>query len=327
MPSVASQANKAQKFCALLASQVSGRVLDMASLLTDFMRVSRRHPCPVCRRPTWCLVTRSCPQNPTEAICARVVSPHKRGDAGWLHQIRGDYHAPQRPPAMPERPPAVRHDLATACKKWEFRMSPQKRQYLATQLGVSEDSLRRLGVGWATAEALREFDTGCQELGAYVFPMHNAARGVIGARLRAESGFKWAIKGSKQGVFYPIGLKFGRPMLFLAEGPTDCMALLDMGFCAIGRANCSAGGGLLREIVRNLRPASVIIVSDNDAPGLLGAAKIGEALLSRAAEVKIIRTPAGVKDVRQWKSVGAVAQDVQRLVSRAKPLQTPAIDF
>ncbi len=299
----------------------------MASLLTDFCRVSRHHPCPICRHPTWCLISRNSPQNPAEAICARITSPHKRGDAGWLHQIRGDYHAPQRPPPLPERPPVVRHDLAAACKKWEFRMSPQKREYLAGQLGLSEDSLRRLGVGWATAEALREFNTGCQEIGAYVFPMHNAARGVIGARLRAESGFKWAIKGGKQGVFYPIGLKIGRQMLFLAEGPTDAMALLDMGFSAIGRANCSAGGNLLREIVRNLRPESVVVVSDNDEPGILGAAKIAEAMLGHVREVKIIRTPAGVKDVRQWKSVGGSSQDIERLVSRARPLAAAPMDF
>ena len=61
----------------------------------DWRRVSKAKPCPVCGKPDWCLVTG--PQgDSTAAICARVESPKRCGEAGWLHVLRDD--GPAWPP-------------------------------------------------------------------------------------------------------------------------------------------------------------------------------------------------------------------------------------
>jgi hypothetical protein len=72
---------------------------------SDWKRVSRRRPCPVCGRPDWCLFTG--PEDaPTAAICARTESPKAAGSAGWLHRLREDDRRPVRTirRAVPMRP-------------------------------------------------------------------------------------------------------------------------------------------------------------------------------------------------------------------------------
>lgn len=61
------------------------------SLLNDYIRVSRKHPCPVCGKPDWCMISRDDPANPSKALCKRVEFPIKWRDAGWLHKLRDDH--------------------------------------------------------------------------------------------------------------------------------------------------------------------------------------------------------------------------------------------
>ena len=56
---------------------------------SDWLRVSRSRPCPICGKPDWCLIVGPT-DDPTAAICARVESGNRRGDAGWLHRLRDD---------------------------------------------------------------------------------------------------------------------------------------------------------------------------------------------------------------------------------------------
>jgi len=45
---------------------------------TDWQRVSKRRPCPVCEKPDWCLYVG--PDGvPTAAICSRIESPKRAG--------------------------------------------------------------------------------------------------------------------------------------------------------------------------------------------------------------------------------------------------------
>ena len=79
--------------------------------------------------------------------------------------------------------------------------------------------------------------------------MRNGAGEVVGVRLRKSDGKKLSIKGSKEGLFIPTGLK-PCDRLLIGEGPTDTAALLDLGFEAVGRPSCTGGGRLLPELVR-----------------------------------------------------------------------------
>jgi DNA primase len=157
--------------------------------------------------------------------------------------------------------------------------------------------------------------------------MVDVFRRVLGVRLRTASGRKFSVTGGHDGLFIPINLETdldasGR--LLVTEGPTDCAAMLDFGFCAVGRSSCTGGVRLLVELAKQRRPAETIIVSDADTPGQRGAGNLAAVLLAYSPAVRIITPPTGIKDARQWKQRGATAADVAAAIDAA-PVQRLAI--
>lgn len=280
----------------------------MTRTATDWQRVSKGRPCPVCDRPDWCLYAGPA-DSPTAAICARVESPKKCGEAGWLHKLRED---PLRPaprrlrtirPATPEAP-AV--DFAKLAAGWAAVIHPYALDSLAKRLGLSPGSLRRLGIGWAST------------FRAFSFPMRDAAGQVVGIRLRGDNGKKWAVPGSREGLFYAADLPHGGRLL-VCEGPTDTAACLDWGFHAIGRPSCTGGVRHAVELVKRLAPAEVVIVADGDTPGLTGAERLAAVLVAYVAAVRVVAPPRGVKDARAWLQAGGTSADVQAAIDAATP--------
>ena len=274
----------------------------------DWHRVSKRRPCPVCERPDWCLFTGD-PDAPTAAICARVESPKRCGEAGWFHRLRDD---PLRLPtrtrrvAVPTKAPTEKPILDFGAFAWQCHlgMIPDALRRFAEELGVSARNLRRLLVGWSLSHR------------AWSFPMSDAAGSIVGIRLRLPGGRKLAIKGGREGLFLPSDLPDGGRLL-VCEGATDTAALLDLGFAAVGRPSCTGGTRHLVELLRTRRPAEVIVVADSDAPGRAGAQRLAAALVAYCAVVKVIIPPNGTKDAREWKQAGATAADVAAAIDAA----------
>jgi hypothetical protein len=175
---------------------------------------------------------------------------------------------------------------------------------LAVSLGVSVESLRRLCIGWSGMNR------------AWTFPMSNAAGDVLGIRLRLPGGRKLSRKSGHEALFIPEGIDT-HGLLLVAEGPTDTVVLLDLGFSAVGRPSCSGGVKLLVELVRKHRPEGVVIVADADASGQSGAETLAGVLLAYSASVRIITPPAPFKDARAWRQGGATAADVQAAIDAA----------
>jgi hypothetical protein len=92
---------------------------------SNWQRVTKRRPCPVCERPDWCLFCGDL-DNPEAAICARVESPKRAGEAGWLHVLRHDGRRPDRRtihvPEAQERPIL---DLAAYARQCSATVLPQ----------------------------------------------------------------------------------------------------------------------------------------------------------------------------------------------------------
>lgn len=76
---------------------------------------------------------------------------------------------------------------------------------LATELGVSAESLRSLGVGYLPSVA---FKKGPSPLGWWTFPMRDAEGKVTGMSLRSRRGAKYVVTGSRPGLAYPLNPKF-----------------------------------------------------------------------------------------------------------------------
>jgi hypothetical protein len=251
------------------------------------IRVNKANPCKICLKPDWCLYS----EDGSVAICQRVEEGSKKrcGDAGWLHVVGPDTRQTKNikfKTSKFENTNTPKPDFERIARDCQERLSDRQLRWLGKSLGITPKSLQRLCVGWDGK--------------AFSFPMYDENRKIIGIRRRFGDGKKFAVKGSSNGLFIPLGLSESGP-LFITEGPTDCGAALDLGFDAIGRPNCDSKVDMT---VRFARGRKITIIADNDSVGVEGARKLSAKLIECCPAVKIIVPPLGVKDLRQWKQRG-----------------------
>lgn len=268
------------------------------------IRVSRQHPCPVCGRPDWCGLS----EDGAVAICMRVASPRPARNGGWVHGIG---HA--RPVLVrPARPPAVKPPLAMAATllaAWTAETSLSALYDFAESLGVSASSLAALGTCRAAPHD------------AWAFPMRDGAGAIVGIRLRNDQGRKWAVPGSREGLFYPEA-GFEDPVLVVCEGPTDTAAAWSIGLPAIGRPSCLGAVDPFKVFARRQRVRQLILIGDNDKPrkspdgrwwqpGLEGAMKLAQQC---GLPFKLVVPP--VKDLREWVRAGLTTVQFHRIAAQ-----------
>ena len=177
---------------------------------------------------------------------------------------------------------------------------------LADDLGVTTTSLRRLGIG--------------NNGSAWSFPMFDDQGRVRGIRLRARDGSKYAVKGSREGLFLPSELE---PVdrILVCEGPTDTAAMLDLGFEAIGRPSCTGGADLVERFVRTIRVDDVAIIADEDEVGRKGAYSLGARLRLICSVVRVVTPGNEAGDARAWVNGGARRRDVEVRIGESAPIQ------
>lgn len=283
----------------------------------DWRRVSKRYPCPICDKADWCAVS----VDGSVALCKRIESPKLIGEAGWLHRLQDGERTAGRSIgrlrfALPSSDGA---NLDGLNAKYRASVTLSKLERLSHELGVSVESLQRLGVGWCGW--------------GWTFPMTEASGKLRGIRVRKRNGIKLAVTGSRDGLFIPdprddldmLGAldtsSGGVPPLLICEGPTDTAAMLDLGFDAVGRPSCRGGSALLVDLVRRRRPSEVVIVSDGDGPGSRGAETLASVLVVHAPAVRVVRPPIGIKDARAWKRAGATTDLVVERINAAEARQ------
>lgn len=259
----------------------------------QWRRIKGSEYCIVCGHRGWCLVS----PDGAAVICARVESPRRAGDAGWLHRLS----EPLAPKPSAPRPGGPPPDFTALAKQCAADLPDQ--DALADELGVSDESLGRLRLGWHRG------------LLCYTFPMRDARRRIIGIRTRTRSGDKRAVTGSRQGLFIPADLQPGP--LWVCEGPTDTAALITLGLSAIGRPSNTGGHDLLAAVAMAWRHREVVIMADRDRPGsdaerltMDAARKLAGAMPKKL--VKIIRPP-GTKDVRDLVRAGETRESLESL--------------
>ncbi len=241
-----------------------------------FTRVTKQQPCLVCKKADWCRVFAD-----GWAECMRVQSDKPAKSGGWMHRV-GDGPRLYVPPPPNRQPTTI--NATSMMREWLAATSPAEVDQFAVSLGVSPASLTAVGAAWASSHS------------AWAFPMCDGYGNVVGIRLRNERG-KFAVRGSRQGLFLasvPV-----QKTLFVCEGPTDTAAAIDLGLFAVGRPNCCCGGLEIRVFARRHDCNRVVVISDNDKPGLDGARKVGGELKLPFA---IYVPPA--KDVREFVRLG-----------------------
>ncbi len=165
----------------------------------NWRRVSKRRPCPICNRADWCLFAGPA-DSPAAAICPRVESAKRCGEAGWLHILRDDgptltpwRRTIRRAIKMMAKRTGTTPDFGKLAAEFRAAARPEALRRLGYSLGVSVEGLQRLGVGWSV------------EHRAWTFPMVDADGTVLGIRLRLRSGKKLSVRGRKEGLFVPDG--------------------------------------------------------------------------------------------------------------------------
>lgn len=225
----------------------------------------------------------------------RIESPHAMRNGGWWHPL--DVKQAYRPPPPriePERPAidaeSMWHEIAS-------RGNTGKLTLLSQILGVSEFALGAIGCAWS------------QQRSAWCFPMRDETGKVIGIRTRHPDGNKRAITGSRAGPFFPMSLfNPSQTELAITEGASDACAAMDLGYRAIGRSSCLGQEQMLCALIRRLKARSIILIPDNDEPGIRGAMKLSAEL----SVPHLIWTPPA-KDLRAFKEAGGTKQIVESL--------------
>ena len=178
-------------------------------------------------------------------------------------------------------------------------------QYLAWQIGLSPESLVRLGIG---------FDGK-----AFTFPMFDVDGHVIGLRRRFTNSKKVCRRGSKLGLFVPARVDHVQQLL-ICEGESDLGAALTLGFNAIGRPGCRNCLDLIVEWLNRYHGQSIVIVADNDGPGQQGAKELAGKVLYICPEIRIVTPPAPFNDLRKWLAGGATTSAVIQLIGDTAPV-------
>ncbi len=265
----------------------------------DWLRVTKRRPCPICSKPDWCLIAVDgaaviCPRTPEGAV-------RQCGEAGYLHRLKPtDSRRPTR--TWRVRVNAAQDgnpEISGLAAEYRAAVDKQKLANFARTLGVSPESLLRIGTGWDGQ--------------AWTFPMVDATGTTCGIRRRFPDGRKLSLRGGHEGVFVPADLPDENPIV-VCEGPTDTAAIIDLGFVAIGRPSCTGGSGILIKITRG---REVVIIADADGPGQQGAHALASTLRLYCPTVRIITPPDGIEDMRAWRQAGATRDDVVAVIQLA----------
>lgn len=188
-------------------------------------------------------------------------------------------------------------DAQAMWRRWFERTEHTHVDGLGISLGVDTDCLKAIGCAWST-------------FGAFAFPMREPGGSVIGIRLRNDKGDKWAVKGSKSGLFIPSDYSYMPDgVLYLVEGPTDLAAAMTIGLRAIGRAACLGQEQMVIDYVHRNSIDRLVIVTDNDEPGLRGAEK----LQSMLSVLSCIWVPP-CKDLREFVNLGGDYKTMQTIL-------------
>jgi len=242
----------------------------------------------------------------------RTPSDREMKNGGWFHWMPGK----QAPKVLP-KPPARRKEAPTlSADGWRALFA---RLWQGTGHGALAGYAAELGVSHS---ALIGLEAALYSPGVWAFPMRDATGDIVGARLRANNGRKWAVDGSHAGLIYSEQWAES-PVAMVCEGPTDTAAAMTLGFGAIGRPSCRGQEDIVRDLLAKYRGA-VVVMCDRDTPkkrpdgsfwfpGQEGAAHLADTL---KRPVRIV-SPVG-KDIRAWLLAGATRSAVDSLISCAK---------
>lgn len=259
-------------------------------------RVTIHKPCPICGKPDWCgrIMDVIC--------CMRVQSERPTKNGGWIHvlKINSSKKSPTTQTKTQKKISEVfKMSMPSLMNSWIKTTTQSETREFAVLLGLpSVKPLECLSAAWSFRHH------------AWAFPMRNSNNEITGIRLRDKSGKKWTVTGSKQGLFIPQPLP-PADFLLICEGPTDTAAALSLGYSAIGRPCCRGCEFEVNQTIAKNKFTNVVIVADNDQPGIDGANALASSLFCL---YKIITLPK--KDMREFVKSGGKKEVIDCIINQ-----------
>jgi hypothetical protein len=142
----------------------------------------------------------------------------------------------------------------------------------------------------------------------WTFPEVDYQGQVIGISRRYRDDSKRQMPGGNRGLTLPNGWHDHKESVFIAEGPSDTLALTAMALAGFGRPSNMGGVDHLIELLSDIPIDRQVIVlgeydqkPNGDWPGRHGAVKVaGELAAALTRSVHWALPPDGAKDVRAW---------------------------
>jgi len=242
------------------------------------------------------------------AICVRTPEGAVRSTGnGWLHIIKPGKFKPK--PVRKRHTMKINWDILNQCYIDAY-LEPLNQERCSTPppfMTQQIDTLYAMETGWDGE--------------AYTFPVRDSADKVVGISRRFPDSSKKMVKGSTVGIFIPRLNWENLETLFICEGISDTAAALDMGLKAIGRLSCGTGREHIIKFCAKKNPSQIVIVSDNDAPGIAGAKTLGlwisqgyRLFTIPMPDIKIIVPPGDVKDLRAWRAAGLDLKELMYII-------------
>ena len=214
------------------------------------------------------------------------------------------------------RPPDPSWEAST--RAGELRIGAKQLEQLATDLGVSDEALKYLRVGWSPME------------GGYTLPEVDSKGVAIGLCVRSTDGKKVMVEGSKRGIYLPANWKEAKGPILVPEGASDVAAALTMNLTAIGRSSATGGKRILVSLLKDLpEDRDIVILGEMDARsngnwlGKEAAVKLAEYLAKELDRPVYWALPPEGKDLREYlqrrsKGTNALARGKQLLLAIAE---------
>ena len=247
-----------------MSTATASRIVPDGELAT--FRVSRERPCPCCGKPDWCLS-----DGENWAICQRVESDQRWGEAGWFHRLNERVNcAPLRRPTQPVQRRRQRQERGVVTATYTYHDEHGEPLY------------RKQRIEFKTKPKITPFER------------FDATRGSGPDDPRCWVGGKGCMDGVRR-VLYRLPWLLSRQRVFVVEGEKCADALWDFGL--MGTTADAGAGNWMLEYSQMLAGKDCILIPDNDDKGREHMLKVAVELHDTARSVKLLVLPdLGPKD-------------------------------
>jgi len=286
-------------------------------------RVDENNACPVCGRyKDGCLYA----EDGNAAICVRTPEGAiKNTGNGWLHIFKKDF---KPKPVKPKKKQKYTINWALLNDFYMKNLPGFYNPGIPYTTTVVKDLCNRWRVGTGALQAMQIGWSGRY----FTFPVRNAEGKPIGLQRLFPDNSKKVVKHSQMGILIPRLNWDDLPddwTLFICEGLSDTATAVDMGLRIIGRLTCGTGKDHIIKFCCKKKPSQIVIVADNDDPGIAGAKALGlwisqgyKLFTIPCPNIKVIVPPDGIKDLRAWVADGLNLEKFIQIVEKRLDFQS-----